>query len=224
MTAEAQDTAGRTPPGAPPPHEAPAPSPALVRRRRIQLVLLALVFFGPVLLATAMYFGGFGQPAGRVNVGELVNPPRPLPDVALPMPDGSMSSPGVLRAKWSLVYVGDGACGAECLQVLDDLRAVRLALDRDATRIQRVFLYEGACCGRELLAGGPVGAGLVPVALPAAGEIRDAFTFDGVPPTRAKHVYLVDPMGVVMMRHALPVDRRGMVKDLEKLLKLSHIG
>ncbi|MCZ8130208.1 MAG: hypothetical protein O9284_02760 [Steroidobacteraceae bacterium] len=221
MNADARPPAASHAPGT---QEPPAIPPELVRKRRIQLVLLALVFFGPVLLATVMYVGGFGTPSGRVNVGELVQPPRPLPDVALPTPDGRLSSPGVLRGKWSLVYVGEGACTSNCLQVLDDLRAVRLALDRDATRIQRVFLYEGQCCGRELLAGGPVGVGLVPVALDGAREIRDAFTFDGVPAAQANHVYVVDPMGVVMMRHALPVDRRGMVKDLEKLLKLSQIG
>jgi len=196
--------------------------PELVRKRRIQLLLLALVFFGPLLLAIAMYFGGFGQPEGRVNHGELVEPSRTLPDVGLPLATGGTSSPGVLRGRWSLVYAGDGACDATCTQALDDIRAIRLAMDRDATRIQRVFLYEGACCRPELLQGAQ--SGLVAVALDGSAEIRDAFTFDGVPPAQARGVYLVDPMGVLMMRYATPLDRRGVVKDLEKLLKLSHIG
>jgi hypothetical protein len=34
----------------------------------------------------------------------------------------------------------------------------------------------------------------------------------------------VDPHGNLVMRYATPLDKRGVVKDLEKLLKLSHIG
>jgi hypothetical protein len=36
-------------------------------------------------------------------------------------------------------------------------------------------------------------------------------------------VYVVDPLGNVMMRYADPADMRGVLKDLERLLKYSWI-
>ncbi len=42
---------------------------------RLQLALLALVFFGPLILATWLYFGGSAmQPSGRTNHGALLQP------------------------------------------------------------------------------------------------------------------------------------------------------
>jgi hypothetical protein len=36
-------------------------------------------------------------------------------------------------------------------------------------------------------------------------------------------IFIVDPLGNVMMRYAAPPDMRGILKDLERLLKYSWI-
>ena len=42
---------------------------------RLQLFLISLVFFGPLILAAWLYFSGEGwRPAGRTNHGELLEP------------------------------------------------------------------------------------------------------------------------------------------------------
>ena len=40
----------------------------------------------------------------------------------------------------------------------------------------------------------------------------------------AREVYVVDPLGNLVMRFSPDVDRKGLIKDLDKLLRLSHIG
>lgn len=199
--------------------------PEVVRRRRLQLLLLAAIFFGPVIAAAVMYYAGVGQPDARVNVGTLIDPPRPLPAVSLPTPAGTPTAPDFLRGKWSLVYVGEGACDARCRQALDDIRATRLALDRDAGRIQRVFLFESSCCDKGLL-DDPQQQGLVAAWLDErdGAKVRAAFPAGDVPLAQRGLVYVVDPHGNLMMSYPTPLDKRGAVKDLEKLLKLSHIG
>jgi hypothetical protein len=203
----------------------PALSPDVVRRRRLQLALLALVFFGPLGIAAVIYYTGAGQPHSRVNHGELVLPPRPLPAVSLPTPSGTPTPPDFLRGKWSLVYVGEGSCDAGCRQALDDMRATRLALAREAPRVQRVFLFESTCCSKELLAA-PAGEGLVAAWLDegAGAALRAAFPTGDVPLAKRGRVYVVDPHGNLMMSYPTPLDKRGAVKDLDKLLRLSHIG
>jgi hypothetical protein len=37
-------------------------------------------------------------------------------------------------------------------------------------------------------------------------------------------VYLVDPLGNLMMSYALDARPKGMLEDLKKLLRLSHVG
>lgn len=205
------------------PRTAPIP-PEVVRRRRLQLVLLALVFFGPLAIAFYMYYSGAWQPAGRTNVGELLSPVRQLPAVSLQTPSGTPTAPDFLREKWSLVYVGEGSCSERCRQTLDDIRATRLALDRDAERVQRVFLYESSCCDLALLGGAQKGLVAAWLDEGEGAKLRAAFPTDTGPVAKSERVWLVDPHGNLVMRYTTPLDKRGVVKDMEKLLKLSHIG
>jgi hypothetical protein len=206
----------RTPP--------PPMPPEVVRKRRVQLVLLALVFFGPLGIAAYMYYSGTGQPAKRVNHGDLISPARPLPAVSLPTPSGEPTSPDFLRGKWSLVYVGDGKCDATCRQALDDIRATRLALDHEAPRVQRVFLFETSCCEQSLLDGPQKGLVAAWLNETEGAKLRDAFPPGDVPLAQRQRIYVVDPHGNLMMSYPTPLDKRGAVKDLDKLLRLSHIG
>lgn len=206
------------------PHAAAPLPPEIVRKRRLQLVLLALVFFGPLAVAFYLYYGAAWQPAGRTNVGELLQPVRALPEASLQTPSGKPTAPDFLRDKWSFVYVGEGACDARCRQALDDMRAVRLALDRDADRVQRVFLYEASCCDVTLLDGPQKGLVAAWLDEQAGAPLRAQFPTDKGPVAQSGYVWLVDPLGNLVMRYPTPLDKRGVVKDMEKLLKLSHIG
>lgn len=198
--------------------------PEVVRKRRLQLLLLAAVFFGPLAVAFYMYYGGAWQPQGRTNAGELLQPVRQLPEVSLQTPSGTPTKPDFLRGKWSLVYVDEGACDAQCRQTLEDVRVTRLALDRDVDRVQRVFLYESSCCDRALLEGPQQGLVVAWLDEREGAKLRAAFPTDTGPLAQSDRVWLVDPRGNLVMRYATPLDKRGVVKDMEKLLKLSHIG
>ena len=55
------------------------------RRQRRILIGLALMFFAPLGLSFYLYYGKSWRPGGRVNAGELITPPRPLPSLALPL-------------------------------------------------------------------------------------------------------------------------------------------
>ena len=120
------------------------PDPATVRRGRRQLVALAALFFVPLAVAFWLYYGPTDwRPAGGSNRGELIDPARPMPAVSLPMADGSQSGTGLLRGKWTMLYVGDGACDERCRKALYLTRQSRTALNKDMDRIQRVFLATG---------------------------------------------------------------------------------
>jgi hypothetical protein len=182
-------------------------SSARQRTGRRQLLLVASIFFVPLAAAALLYFQSGWRPSAGVQHGELIDPPRPLPEPAL-------------RGQWFLVHPVGDACDAACAAALAELRQVRLALDKDAPRVRRVLLHDGSCCGPtapapepDLLvlgAGGPEGAALRALFPPAAGG--------------AQGIYIVDPHGNLMMSYPATGAARGLLKDLERLLRLSNIG
>jgi len=126
--------------------------PAAVRRGRRQLLALAALFFVPLAVAFWMYYGPAGwRPSGDASKGDLIEPARPLAEIALTTMDGKATTPTVLRGKWTMLYVGDGLCDDRCRKALYLTRQSRIALNKDMDRVQRVFLVTQRCCDREFL-------------------------------------------------------------------------
>jgi hypothetical protein len=189
------------------------------RAGRRQLALIASVFFVPLAAAAWLYFSSAWRPGGGAQHGELIVPPRPLPAFALGLPQGGVAD-DALRGRWFLVHPIGGACDQRCLAILADLRRLRLALGEDAPRVQRVLLHDGRCCA----AGSPPAERDLLV-LAAAGEPGAAFRAFFPPSSDgAQGIYIVDPHGNLMMSYPATGAMRGMLKDLERLLRLSSIG
>jgi cytochrome oxidase Cu insertion factor (SCO1/SenC/PrrC family) len=180
---------------------------------RAKLLALLAIFALPIVASVLAY--NFLDVRPTANYGELIVPPLPAPSEKLRRTDGSSFSFGDLAGKWVLVASDAGACAAACQEKLVTLRQVRLALGRNAERVERVFV---AADGQ-----GPGDAALQP--FPGMHAVLCART-PGVagPLGDPAHVYLVDPNGNVMMRWPQPADPRRMLKDLERLLKASQIG
>jgi hypothetical protein len=216
------------------------------RRQRRVLIGVALMFFVPLALSFYLYYGRLWHPGGRVNAGELIEPARPLPPLALPLaalvaPPASPAAPPVspaapprveaspgqtdpqfLKGKWTLLYLQHGRCDDECRRHLYETRQVRLALDREMNRVQRAFIGDSDCCNlQELLAAHP---DLIAIrASPADEPLR------GLLPTRpgavnSHRVYLIDPLGNAMMFYEADARPKGMLEDMKRLLRLSSIG
>ena len=198
------------------------------RQRRV-LIGLALMFFAPLGLAFYLYYGhGTWRPGGRVNTGDLIDPVRPLPALTLPLWDSGNTDPNFLKGKWTLLYVAFGPCAEPCRNRLYDMRQIRLALDRDMKRVQRVFIADSGCCDAQFLH--QMHPDLIAIRAGAAAEplltllpALDRLTGTegtAVPP----RVYLIDPLGNLMMSYAAGAKPKGMLQDLKRLLRLSSIG
>jgi hypothetical protein len=177
-----------------------------MRVRNLRTVAaLGALFLLPLLISFWMYYGAGWQPAGRTNHGELFTPARPLPDAT------------GLNGKWSLVYVGNGRCDEPCRNALHVMRQTRLALNNEMTRVNRLFLPTVDCCNREFFE--REHAGLAVIETPSPSLLRAFPDTD-----RANSLFIVDPLGNLVMRHDARANPRGLLEDLKKLLKLSHIG
>jgi hypothetical protein len=182
------------------------------QKGRRTLLLLALVFLGPLAVAMAIYFSGFAwRPAATTEHGVLFQPPPRIADHVL-TPDGR------LAGKWSLIYLGDGACNDICRDTLATMRQVRLALAKDADRVQRVFFPTGRPPDQAYLQAEH--SGLL-VTTDDAGVAQFAAT---VGQHRDGEIFLADPLRNLVLRYPAGTAMRDIHKDLQRLLKISRIG
>jgi len=191
-----------------------------LRSRNLRtLAILAGLFVLPLLASFWAYYATDWRPAGRVNHGELISPARPLPRVDLPRVQGDRPTGDLFKRKWTLVYLGGGSCDAACRRALYFMRQTRLGLNNEMTRVERVFLATGTCCDREFL-GADTGLNVLDASGPAASALLAEF-----PSTdRENSLFIVDPLGNLMMRYDDRLNPKGLLEDLKKLLGLSHIG
>jgi len=197
-----------------------------VRSGRRRLLALAALFFVPLAVAFWMYYAPGGwRPSGDASKGDLIDPARPLPELAVPTMDGPPTGAEFLRGRWTMLYVGDGLCDDRCRKALYLTRQTRIALNKDMDRVQRVFLVTDRCCDRAFLAQEHPDLVVARVDDAASARLLEPFpTYDGVSVAAAGRIYLVDPLGNLLMSYAPAAPEKALLTDVKKLLRLSHIG
>lgn len=184
-------------------------------RSRKALWLVAAVCIAPFVASFAAYY--FYQPDARINYGQLLEP-KPLPAGPLKLIDGGAFSFSQLQGKWLFVIADDAACDAYCEKKLWQIRQVRKTQGKYPERIERVWLITDAGQPLPRLRTEYDGTWMVN----AAGSAQlDALPYQGA---RTDHIYLVDPLGNLVLRYPRDADPSRMRKDLERLLKVSRIG
>ncbi len=182
------------------------------------MVAVLLVCAAPVVASYFTYY--VIRPEGRRNYGELITPQRPLPGIATTDLTGKPGTLTSLKNQWLLISLGTSACDAACQQRLYFQRQLREVLGKEKGRLDRVWL---------VLDSGDVDARLKP-ALSDSTVLRvskDA-VLQWLPaaedqPAEA-HLYVVDPLGNLMMRFPARMDAAGAAKakrDLDRLLRAS---
>ena len=192
------------------------------------LVLLLLIFLAPTFVAWVMHNSGEGgwQPEGSTNRGALVHPARPLSFPA-ELHAGEALLNDYLQGKWTLLYIGDVDCDAVCNTHLYNMRQVNILQNEHMRRVQRLFLLRSESIPGSL-------AGLFEREYPLmtvtritqdqSRQIAPDFLINDVSMQDAERVYIIDPLGNLMMYYPPGFDPGGMHKDLKKLLKYSKIG
>lgn len=182
---------------------------------RLKLLGIAAIAVAPVLGSYLLYW--FWAPDRFTNYGTLIEA-KPLPKVELAALDGQAFTFEQLKGRWIFVTTDSGVCDAACEHKLWKMRQVRQAQGKELGRIERVFLLEDGAAPNVHLQDGYKGtwfvrarAGHLPAMLPATQSAR-------------KHIYLVDPLGNLMLRFPEDADPKLMIKDMTRLLKYSQVG
>jgi cytochrome oxidase Cu insertion factor (SCO1/SenC/PrrC family) len=196
------------------------------RRGKWVVLAIAGLFLVGIGAAFALLESGW-LPGATKNYGELVERPRPVPDVAFADAEGRSVHFGSLKGKWTLLYFGSAECLKACTENLYKMRQVAAAQGRDAHRVQRVFVVTDARARdvlRYTIAEYP-GTHVLFGSAAAVRELASPFGLPaGTPLDGLDRIYVVDPLGNFMMSYPADADPRGMNKDLKLLLRASQIG
>lgn len=186
----------------------------MIRHPRAKLLAIIALFALPIVASFVAY--RFFRPEATANYGELLLPPAQITTSAFDRAGGGSFRFAELRGRWVLVASDSGRCPASCVAKLTLMRQVRLMLGRNAARLERVFVADDPH---------PLPAeALAPFEGTVAITPPLGMTQPPAPANDRAHVYLVDPLGNVMMRFPADAEPRRMLKDLERLLKASRIG
>lgn len=165
---------------------------------RNKLLWVALVCAAPLVLGTGAYLLRW-SPGAASNYGELLTPTL-------------VAGLEALRGKWVLVMFDASACDARCEQKLYYMRQVRRAQGKDMSRVERLWVITDGARPREEILSGIEGTRLA---------VLSEKEFPG---KAVDHIYLVDPLGNLMMRFPRDPDPSRMIKDLQRLLRYSRFG
>lgn len=188
-------------------------------KSRLSGYMLIAVFVIPLFIAIAMYsLRDYLPTANTVSNGELIHPAEPIQVLDIQSRQGNFTSIEDLNGKWVyLVYAPDG-CNLECEATLFKLRQVKASTGRETNRIKMALLLDSSQLETNIAKRNKN---------VLVGKLT-RFELESDPGTQKElvpgYVYLLDPLGNMMMKYDITATSKGILKDIKKLLKISNIG
>lgn len=184
------------------------------KSNRRKFIWILVLLFSPVVISYTLFFMGYRP--GSINYGDLIEIQK-LSGEGVTQDTNIIFRMKDLRGKWIMLTVDSGECGEACDTKLYYMRQVRTMQNREKDRIERLWLIDNnAQVSPEIL---EKYEGTVFV------NAKDSELLNQIPTreTQRKHIYLVDPIGNLMMRFPEELEPRKMSDDIKRLLEVSQL-
>lgn len=194
-------------------------TPDTQSRSNAKLYLIIAICAAPLLFSYLSYY--VIKPGGRTNYGTLLDPREyPMPTLNAVLQGGSAQELNAYHGKWIMLQVSSSECAPACQNALFAMRQLRLMQGKEMERIERVLLVPDSKPIETMLLREYDGLHILRV---------DAKALQAWLPSEAgtsieDRLYLIDPLGNLMMRYQHNADPAKVKKDLVKLLTASSIG
>ena len=190
-----------------------------------RLLIVFALFLVPLAIAAIWYklLPEDYRPGSSTNNGNLIQPIYPVQPFKQKTKGGDLYSGKDLEKKWTLVHLVNGTCNEACSKWLYNTRQIRIALAKDMDRVKRLTVVDSIQSAKDnakMWESHPT----MEVIVDSEGGLREQID------STAKHAYpphsifLIDPLGNLMMHFPPDIEPKKLMKDLKKLLKLSRIG
>jgi hypothetical protein len=188
----------------------------------ITITLLFLLFFVPFMAAWLAYSHGIFLSGRKVNHGTLLQPSFLITNLALIDHNGhTLKNP--FRGRWAFLYLTDNPKDQLSQRNLYYMRQIRQATGKNRSRIERAVITLGQNDHFDnWLASNYPGTRHFTISSASIGHFKS--TLPQKLALEKGSLYLVDPLGNIMMLYAPDALPKGILKDLERMLKVSQIG
>ena len=194
-------------------------------RNRLTVVLIALISIIPFSFAWYLAKNPhLVKDLHKGNYGHLITPAKPIDYAELfQTPITAGESLPEIKGRWVMVQVStESVCNDACKETVQKTGRIRLMLNKEIPRVRRVLLFPGhadAAATEELAKLDPT---LQMAGMSESLQKRLQESVGGPIPEGA--VLLLDPLANLMMWYDPNFDPYGLLRDLQKLLRISQIG
>ena len=172
-------------------------------------------------LSTVWYYSGYG-PEEKVNYGNLLADPIDVGNLNLELDYQNLNVDSMER-KWMLVHFINDKCLESCANLIYVARQVNVLLARQQTRVKR-YIAAPSTIKPKLENFFSTYPDLNFIEVKDQSKITEAFNQSGIDPFAQPNMFVVDPIGNVILHYSGEVDGKKLLADLKKLLGASKIG
>ncbi len=196
-----------------------AVTPTPSNRSNTSLFVLIASFLIPAILAYGYFF--LGDKPGVKSNGELIIPIVDIHTLKITKEDGSEFTEEELTPHWRLTYFAGASCDERCQKSLYLMRQINISMGKYQDRVNYgiIHLETPDAAFKELIEKEHKAAGN----LYTKTENVTAILPLEKNPNELRSIYLVDPLGNIMMHFPEGLDPKLIRKDFNKLLKISRL-
>jgi len=204
------------------------PSEQQIRKNKITMILLFAMFVAPIVFAVYIFNTNDADSYKTKNRGNLIRPAKELKNIELQFFEDKKTYKLVDQEhQWLMVFIGAGECNDECKRQLVVMRQTRLAQGGEFTRVNRMYLMldkQSDQFMKEVKEYHP-GLAILNGTQAQTDNVISQFTLDDkVDVGKSNRIYIVDPIGNLMMYYEFDANASDIAKDLMRLLKASQMG
>lgn len=191
-------------------------------RSKKTFYLLVLVFILPFTLAILLHLFDL-KPSGK-SYGNLIQPPKSLQLPELKDTLSKQFKPAQWKKIWTIVTVDTTGCNAPCVARIHMLKQVHTSLNKEIDRVQRILLVPADIKAEVFSDLQKKYPDLIILVGADAEMVKFSAEFTTGKDSTESSIFLVDPLGNLMMSYPEKFDPKGMRSDLTRLLKNSWAG
>ncbi len=184
------------------------------RAHKRKLLAMMALLLAPVVISFALHYSDYRP--GTINYGELIDM-EGFEGSGINQVNNTIFNASDIHGKWTMLTVDSGNCNEYCEQKLYKMRQVRLVQNKEMHRVERLWLIDDNVSIDSRYIEEYEGTLFV--------NAQDSDMLKRLKPVESQrlYMYLVDPIGNVMMRFPEDADPSEMVEDLKRLLHVSQL-
>jgi len=184
---------------------------------KLTLIGIFLLFFIPIIASWYLvFYTDFMKDSQGIQHGKLVSPVVSIGPIKA-REISTMNEVEIIK-KWVLVFIQKNVCDEFCNERLYQLRQIRLALGEDRDKVDRLVIFNKENNLNELK---DLYSGQKFIDNSFKNYQFLVTKFKDLYLDKANPIFLVDPYGYLMMQYPEGTEPKGIIKDIERLIKNS---